>query len=62
MSRTKKKSTLVLKRKTSQVERASTKFAEDYGDVALALEIMRNSKLSKAQPRYRTNRLTYRSP
>jgi hypothetical protein len=47
--------------KTSQVRRTALQFAEDYGDVALALEIMRNAKLSKPQPRYRSGRLTYRS-
>ena len=49
------------KPKARSVHEAARKFAEEYGDVALALEIMRNAKLSKPQPRYRSNRLTYRS-
>jgi hypothetical protein len=44
-----------------EISKASKRFAEEYGDVSLALEIMRNAKLSKPRARYRTNRLVYRS-
>jgi len=58
---TKRKTPRSRKPKPSSVHHAARKFAEDYGDVTLALEIMRNAQLSKPQPRYKSGRLTYRS-
>jgi len=57
----KKKTRLDAERKSTSLERAGRKFADEYGDVALALEIMRNARLSKPHPRYKTSRLTYRT-
>lgn len=47
--------------KKASVQAASKKFTEEYGDVALALEIMRNAKVARPQLRARSGRLTYRS-
>ena len=48
-------------KKGATLKRESRKFSEEYEDVALALEIMRNTKFSRPQPRYKSGRLAYRS-
>lgn len=49
------------KRGDTVVGRAAKRFKQEHEDVALALDIMRNTRLARPQPRYRSGRLTYRS-
>ena len=61
MTHAKKKTRHAPSKGDTTIKRAARKFSDEYGDVALALEIMRNTKLARPQPRYRSGRLTYRS-